>query len=234
MVARDGGIFSFGNLPFCGSTGSLTLNAPIVGMAQASNTGGYWLVASDGGVFAFNGAGFYGSMGGQHLNKPIVGIAATPDGRGYWLVASDGGIFTFGDAQYWGSTGNLVLNSPVVGMAAAPDGLGYRLVASDGGVFTFGDAQYFGSAGSPDVEGTGRRHRRRPPDGRLLARRGRRRCVQLQRAVLRVDGRPVPRRADRGHERHQQRAGLPVRRLRRRPVLLRQRDVPRDRWVAST
>ncbi len=148
MVARDGGIFSFGNLPFCGSTGSLTLNAPIVGMAQASNTGGYWLVASDGGVFAFNGAGFYGSMGGQALNKPIVGIAATPDGRGYWLVASDGGIFTFGDARYWGSTGNLVLNSPVVGMTAAPDGLGYRLVASDGGVFTFGDAQYFGSAGS--------------------------------------------------------------------------------------
>ena len=148
MVARDGGIFNFGNFPFCGSTGSLTLNAPIVGMAEASNTGGYWLAASDGGVFAFNGAAFYGSMGGQHLNKPIVGIAATPDGKGYWLVASDGGIFTFGDAAYWGSTGNLNLNSPVVGMSATPDGLGYWLVASDGGVFTFGDAQFFGSAGS--------------------------------------------------------------------------------------
>jgi hypothetical protein len=148
MVARDGGIFSFGNLPFCGSTGNLILNAPIVGMAQSSNTGGYWLAASDGGVFAFNGAGFYGSMGGQHLNKPIVGIAATPDGKGYWLVASDGGVFTFGDAQYWGSTGNLVLNNPVVGIAASPDGLGYWLVASDGGVFTFGDAQFFGSTGS--------------------------------------------------------------------------------------
>ena len=148
MVARDGGIFNFGNSPFCGSTGSLDLNAPIVGMAEAPNTGGYWLAASDGGVFAYNGAGFYGSMGGQHLNKPIVGMAATPDGKGYWLVASDGGIFTFGDAQFWGSTGNLVLNSPVVGMAAAPDGQGYWLVASDGGVFTFGDAQFFGSAGS--------------------------------------------------------------------------------------
>jgi len=148
MVARDGGIFNFGNSPFCGSTGSLSLNAPIVGMAEASNTGGYWLAASDGGVFAFNGAAFYGSMGGQHLNEPIVGIAATPDGKGYWLVASDGGVFTFGDASYWGSTGSLVLNNPVVGMAAAPDGLGYRLVASDGGVFTFGDAQFFGSAGS--------------------------------------------------------------------------------------
>jgi hypothetical protein len=148
MVARDGGIFSFGNVPFCGSTGSLALNAPIVGMAQAPNTGGYWLVAADGGVFTFGGAAFYGSMGGQRLNKPIVGMAATPDGRGYWLVASDGGIFTFGDALYWGSTGGLRLNRPVVGMAAAPDGLGYRLVASDGGIFTFGDAQFFGSAGS--------------------------------------------------------------------------------------
>ncbi len=44
MVASDGGIFSFGNVPFCGSTGGLALNAPIVGMAQAPNTGGYWLV----------------------------------------------------------------------------------------------------------------------------------------------------------------------------------------------
>ena len=148
MVAEDGGIFSFGNLPFCGSTGGMTLNAPIVGMAQAANTGGYWLAASDGGVFAYNGAGFYGSMGGQHLNQPIVGIAATSDGKGYWLVAADGGVFTFGDAQYWGSTGNLVLNSPVVAVAASPDGLGYRLVGADGGVFTFGDAQFFGSAGS--------------------------------------------------------------------------------------
>jgi hypothetical protein len=148
MVARDGGIFSFGNLPFCGSTGGLALNAPIVGIAQASSTGGYWLAASDGGVFAFRGAGFYGSMGGQRLNKPIVGIAATPDGKGYWLVASDGGVFAFGDAQFWGSTGGLRLNSAVVGVAATPDGLGYRLVAADGGVFTFGDGQFFGSAGS--------------------------------------------------------------------------------------
>ena len=84
--------------PFCGSTGGSRLNAPIVGMAQAPASGGYWEVASDGGIFAFGGAGFYGSMGGQHLNTPIVGMAATPDGKGYWVVASDGGIFAFGDA----------------------------------------------------------------------------------------------------------------------------------------
>ncbi|HEX3947036.1 MAG TPA: hypothetical protein VHW47_05000 [Acidimicrobiales bacterium] len=148
LVASDGGIFSFGAIPFCGSTGGTTLNAPIVGMAMATNTGGYWLVASDGGIFAYGGARFYGSMGGQPLNKPIVGMAATPDGRGYWLVASDGGIFAYGDAQFYGSTGSIHLNQPIVGMVPSADGLGYRMVASDGGIFAYGpDGQFFGSMG---------------------------------------------------------------------------------------
>jgi len=146
-VAADGGIFSFGSAPFCGSTGGMTLNAPVVGMAMAPGTGGYWLVAADGGVFAYGGAKFYGSMGGKPLNKPIVGMAATPDGKGYWLVASDGGIFAFGDAKFYGSMGGKPLNKPIVGMAPTPDGKGYRLVAADGGIFAFGDAQFFGSMG---------------------------------------------------------------------------------------
>jgi hypothetical protein len=147
LVAADGGIFAYGSTPFCGSTGGMSLNAPIVGMAMAPNTGGYWLVASDGGIFAYGGARFYGSMGGRPLNRPIIGMAATPDGRGYWLVASDGGIFAFGDAQFYGSTGSLTLEAPIVGMAPTVDGLGYRLVAADGGIFAYGDAQFFGSMG---------------------------------------------------------------------------------------
>ena len=51
FVASDGGIFSFGNVPFYGSTGGQRLNAPVMGMASDPATGGYWLVASDGGVF---------------------------------------------------------------------------------------------------------------------------------------------------------------------------------------
>jgi PQQ-like domain len=148
LVASDGGIFSFGGSPFCGSTGALTLNSPIVGMAMAPNTGGYWLVAADGGVFAYGGAQFYGSTGNIKLNQPIVGMAATPDGKGYWLVAADGGIFAFGDAQFFGSTGNIKLNQPIVGMAPTADGDGYRLVAADGGIFAYGDAQFFGSTGN--------------------------------------------------------------------------------------
>ena len=147
LAASDGGIFTFGDRPFCGSTGGLRLNAPVVGVAMAPGTGGYWEVASDGGIFAFGGARFYGSEGGRTLNKPIVGMAATPDGKGYWEVASDGGIFTFGDAAFYGSEGGMRLNQPIVGMAASADGHGYRLVASDGGIFTFGDAPFSGSVG---------------------------------------------------------------------------------------
>ena len=111
-VASDGGIFAFGQ-DFCGSTGSIALNKPVVGMAAVPGQGGYWLVASDGGIFSYGNAGFYGSTGSLTLNAPVVGMAATPDGRGYWLVASDGGIFSYGDAQFYGS-------------AASDSGAGHR------------------------------------------------------------------------------------------------------------
>ncbi len=146
-VAGDGGIFSFGDAVFLGSTGGTRLNKPILAMAATPSGKGYWLVASDGGIFSFGDAAFFGSTGAERLNKPIVGMAATPSGRGYWLVASDGGIFTFGDAAFLGSTGAMVLNQPIVGMAPTGGG-GYWLVASDGGIFTFGNAGYHGSTGA--------------------------------------------------------------------------------------
>jgi hypothetical protein len=148
LVASDGGIFSFGNLPFCGSTGAIALHQPIVGMAATANSGGYWLVASDGGIFAFGNARFFGSTGGIRLFQPIVGMAPTPTSRGYWLVASDGGIFAFGDARFFGSTGGIRLHQPIVGMATTPTGHGYWLVARDGGIFAFGDARFYGSTGN--------------------------------------------------------------------------------------
>ncbi len=146
--AADGGVFSFGNAQFYGSTGGMRLNQPVVGMATTHDAGGYWEVASDGGVFSFGDAQFHGSTGSIRLNKPVVGMAVTPDGGGYWLVASDGGIFAFGDAQFFGSTGSITLNKPVIGMVPTHDGLGYWLVASDGGIFAYGDASFHGSLGS--------------------------------------------------------------------------------------
>jgi N-acetylmuramoyl-L-alanine amidase len=148
LVGSDGGIFSYGNARFFGSTGALRLNAPIVGIAATPSGGGYWLVARDGGIFNYGDAGFFGSAGSLHLNAPIVGMAATADGGGYWLVATDGGIFSYGDARFWGSTGGTRLNAPVVGMAASPADGGYWLVASDGGIFSYGDSQFYGSTGA--------------------------------------------------------------------------------------
>jgi outer membrane protein assembly factor BamB len=148
LAGSDGGIFSFGGGGFYGSTGALTLNQPVVGLAVTPESLGYWLVASDGGIFNFGDAGFHGSLGSLHLNRPIVGMAPTPDGKGYWLVASDGGVFALGDAHFYGSTGAIALNRPIVGMAATPNGGGYWLVASDGGIFAFGNAQFKGSTGA--------------------------------------------------------------------------------------
>ena len=158
LVGSDGGIFTFGSAQFYGSTGSLKLQRPVVGITPTANDGGYWLVASDGGIFSFN-TGFYGSIPGlglhpagsglpHSLNAPIVGMVPTAGGGGYFMVASDGGVFSFGDASFEGSC-------PGIGgcagkaVAVAPDasGNGYWVVTSTGNVYTFGDAPYFGAPG---------------------------------------------------------------------------------------
>jgi Glycosyl hydrolases family 43 len=144
QVGSDGGIFSFGAAQFYGSTGSIKLNKPVVGMAATANGGGYWLVASDGGVFAYGNAQFYGSTGSIKLNKPIIGLIPTLDNGGYWLIASDGGVFAYGDAKFYGSGGGSNLAYPVT--AAAPGFLdgGYWMVDANGQVFNYGDAHYEG------------------------------------------------------------------------------------------
>jgi hypothetical protein len=93
LVASDGGIFTFGDAGFHGSTGSLSLNRPIVGMAATSDGGGYWLAAADGGVFCFGNAPFEGSEAGIALNQAIVGIAPPSGSNPYRLVGASGSIF---------------------------------------------------------------------------------------------------------------------------------------------
>ena len=147
-------VTAFGNAVSYGSTSTVDLHEPVIGMARTVTGLGYWEAAADGGVFSFGDAHFYGSTGAIRLNQPVVGIAATPTGHGYWLTAADGGVFSFGDAHFYGSTGAIRLNEPVTGVAASPDGAGYWLVASDGGVFNFGTAHLFGSFGG-GVPGVG-------------------------------------------------------------------------------
>jgi arylsulfatase A-like enzyme len=140
MVASDGGIFSFGDAAFHGSTGAIKLNKPIVGMTATPSGHGYWMVASDGGIFSFGDAAFHGSTGGLVLRQPIVGMASTRSGNGYWLVAADGGVLAYGDAGYFGAATGKAGGHPVVAMTTTPTGLGYWEVTDDGQSFGFGDA----------------------------------------------------------------------------------------------
>ena len=145
VAAADGGVFTFGDARFAGSTGALRLQRPIVDLAATRSGAGYWLVADDGGVFTFGDARFAGSAAALPLSAPVVGVAATPTGGGYWLAAADGGVFTYGDARFHGSAGSLPLTAPIVAIAGTPTGNGYWLAAADGGVFTYGDAGFHGS-----------------------------------------------------------------------------------------
>ena len=163
LVGSDGGIFTFGSSLFYGSTGSLTLQRPVVGIVPTADRGGYWLDASDGGVFSYGDTQFYGSIPGlglhpagsglpDSLNAPIVGMVPSSDDGGYFMVSSDGGVFAFGDARFAGSCPGIGGCSGSA-VAVMPDhsGNGYWVVTSSGNIYTFGDAPYFGAPGRGTV-----------------------------------------------------------------------------------
>jgi hypothetical protein len=74
LVASDGGVFSFGGVPFRGSMGATRLNKPMTGMVPYGN--GYLMVAEDGGIFNFSDKTFLGSLGDTPPARPIVSVAA--------------------------------------------------------------------------------------------------------------------------------------------------------------
>src|SRR2546430_12460347 len=47
LFRSDGGIFAFGDAAFYGSTASMKLTSPIVGMAASKGGAGYWLLRSE-------------------------------------------------------------------------------------------------------------------------------------------------------------------------------------------
>jgi len=78
LVASDGGIFTFGDAVFQGSTGGMKLNQPVVGMGLSPSGNGYQLVATDGGIFNFGDSIFRGSTGNIKLNLPVLGMGVRP------------------------------------------------------------------------------------------------------------------------------------------------------------
>ncbi|HEX2850736.1 MAG TPA: peptidoglycan recognition protein, partial [Acidimicrobiales bacterium] len=146
ILAKDTGVYSFGDAPFLGGPGAVP--APAMSMASTPSGQGYWLLSSNGHVGAYGDAAFHGSTENMRLNSPAVRLEPTRTGLGYWVLAADGGVFSFGDAAFYGSTGNIRLNAPVVSMSTTTTGRGYWLLAKDGGVFSFGDAAFWGSTGN--------------------------------------------------------------------------------------
>ena len=166
LVGSDGGVFSFPAAQFYGSTGSLVLQRPVVGIVPTKDHKGYWLDATDGGVFSFGDAAdlFYGSLPGlgfhpagsdlpHSLNAPVVGMVPSIDDGGYFLVTSDGGVFAFGDAHFSGSCPGLIGGCAAAAVAVMPDasGNGYWVVTKTGNVYGFGDAPYLGAPGQGTV-----------------------------------------------------------------------------------
>jgi hypothetical protein len=110
LVASDGGVFTFGDAPFFGSTGNIVLNKPVVGLTATSDNGGYRMVASDGGIFDFGDASFYGAGTGGSLSAPVVGMAARPGG--YWIAygATDPATTVLGQEEVLAGLGYLPLS----------------------------------------------------------------------------------------------------------------------------
>jgi hypothetical protein len=147
LVARDGGIFSY-NRSFFGSTGSLQLNKPIVGMATTNDGNGYWMVGADGGIFAFGDAPYVGSLPARHISvSDVVAIVSDPSTDGYYIIGADGSVWNFnvpqlGDLPFFGFHVN-----NIVGAALTPDDKGMYLVGADGKVYVLlGDGNFQGDA----------------------------------------------------------------------------------------
>jgi hypothetical protein len=112
-------VFAFGDARYFGSTGTIHLAAPVVGMADADNGRGYYLVSRDGGVFAFGNAQFRGANLDPSA-PPAVGIASSASSNGYVIARADGHVFAFGTAYHGDASG--IEGPPVVGIATSTQG----------------------------------------------------------------------------------------------------------------
>jgi len=107
VAAADGGVFSFGDAHFHGSTGALQLARPVRSMTAAQDGQGYWMVADDGGIFAFD-VPFEGSLpavrsllGWNYVASVRMRALASNDG--YYILGADGTVWALGNARYFGS-----------------------------------------------------------------------------------------------------------------------------------
>jgi hypothetical protein len=77
LVAADGGIFTFGDARYFGSTGGGAFGL-MTGMAITSDGGGYWLSNTAGQVFPFGNAPYYGDIYRRHQSVLAAVAASAP------------------------------------------------------------------------------------------------------------------------------------------------------------
>ena len=97
IVLEDGGVYSFGDAKFFGSTGGEKPGGHnVTGIAPSYNlhgeVNGYWLVAEDGAVYTYGDAPFLGNGGPRTGGRVTTSITTRGDGRSYAWVHADGQI----------------------------------------------------------------------------------------------------------------------------------------------
>ena len=96
LVARDGGIFDFGDPGFFGSLPGLGLDvSDVVGVAPTPSGHGYWIVRSGGQVYPFGNAKTFRGYTASGCDR-VVAIIGNPLFQGYRLVTRSGATFSFG------------------------------------------------------------------------------------------------------------------------------------------
>ena len=150
LVASDGGIFAYGDAGFYGSTGSLVLNKPVIGMVPTHDGGGYWLIASDGGRLRLRRRRLPRlARRRRRPPTPHRRRGAVPrrrrllDARGQRHRRTPSAT-----RRRWRSPASRPalgsMTSPMTGLIPDFSGQGFDAVDGSGQAFAYGDAPYFG------------------------------------------------------------------------------------------
>ena len=148
LVASDGGIFSYGDAQFYGSTGGIPLNKPIVGMAATPDGGATgWCVRRRHLRLRRRGLlRLHGRASTLNLPSSAWRPGSAAGATGWWPPTAASSTSAAPTSTAVG--GHASSTSPWWGWPLTPDGGGYWLVASDGGIFNYGDALFYGSTGA--------------------------------------------------------------------------------------
>jgi hypothetical protein len=143
-AAATDNVHERGGATFYGSTGTTSLQSPVVAMDRTPSGNGYWLVTEHGAVYGYGDAAAFGGPFISPSFESVVDLATRPAG-GYWTLTNRGSVMNFGGAPHYGGSPPFNAADPIVAMAAHPASTGYLLLSRSGGVFTYGSAQFLGS-----------------------------------------------------------------------------------------